>query len=307
MSRLEVKIPGMTLKNPLITASGTFGFGKTISACYDLNKLGAITTKTITLEPRSGNKLPRIAEENGAYLNSIGLENPGVDAFLNNDITWLEQNYPDLNVIANVGGSTTNDYVEVVKKLNTNNYIKAYEINVSCPNVKAGGILFGKDPHFLKELVCAIKAEANKPIYIKLTPNVDDITILAKAAIDGGCDGLTLINTLVGMSICLKTKKPLLGNKIGGVSGPSIKPIAIKAVYDVASKYDVAIIGTGGVTNSKDVLDFIVAGASCVSCGTANLINPFAASEIVDSLEEEMNKYEIKDVASIRGCAFKGE
>lgn len=307
MKRLEVKIPGMILKNPIITASGTFGFGKSMARHYDLNKLGAITTKTITLEKRLGNKLPRIAEENGAYLNSIGLENPGVISFLKNDITWLENNFPTLNVIANVGGHSLEEYIQVVKHLNTSTYIKAYEINVSCPNVKEGGILFGKDPVFLKKLTKKIKEVANKPIYIKLTPNVDDIVVLAKAAIDGGADGLTMINTLVGMSICLKTKKPLLGNKIGGVSGPSLKPIAIKAVYDVASKYDIPIIGTGGVTNAKDVLDFIVAGASVVSCGTANLVNPFAASEIVDNLTTEMLKHNIEDVTSIRGCAYKGE
>lgn len=307
MKNLAIKIPGMILKNPIITASGTFGFGKSMAANYDLNKLGAITTKTITLEPRKGNKLPRIAEDNNAYLNSIGLENPGVEKFMAEDLKWLETNYPNLNVIVNVGGSTLEDYVNVVKKLNESSYIKAYEINVSCPNVKQGGILFGKDPKFLKFLTMAIKKVAQKPIYIKLTPSVDDICILAQSAIEGGCDGLSMINTLSGMKICLKSQKPLLGNKFGGVSGPSIKPVAIKAVYDVASKYNVCIIGIGGICSALDVLEFICAGASCTSIGTANLINPFAASEIVDNLISTMEEYKIEDLQKLRGSAFKGE
>lgn len=307
MRQVSVKLPGLDLKNPILTASGTFGFGKRMAQNYDLNKLGGITTKTVTLEPRLGNKLPRIAEEHGAYMNSIGLENPGVENFINGDLKWLEQNYPDLNVIVNVGGSTKDDYIKAVTLLSEVDYIKAFEINVSCPNVHEGGILFGKDPATLKDLTAAIKEVASKPVYIKLTPNVDDISVLAKAAIDGGCDGLSMINTLVGMAINLKTKKPLLGNKVGGVSGPSVKPVAIKAVYDVASKYDIPIIGIGGASNAKDVLDFICAGAMAVSIGTANLLNPFASSEIVDALESEMELYGIEDVNELRGLAFKGE
>lgn len=307
MRNLEIKIPGMILKNPIITASGTFGFGKTMSQHYDLNKLGAITTKTVTFNPRKGNKLPRIAEDNNAYINSIGLENPGVIKFMQEDLKYLEQNYPNLNIIVNVGGNSLEEYINVIKELNKSSYIKAYEINVSCPNVKKGGIFFGKDPKILKNLTKEIKQIANKPIYIKLSPNVNDICILAKSAIDGGCDGLSMINTLVGMKICLKNKKPLLGNKFGGVSGPSIKPIAIKAVYDVACKYNVCIIGIGGIFSCLDVLEFICAGASATSIGTANLINPFAASEIVDNLESTMKEYNITDLNKFRGSALKGE
>lgn len=307
MINLKTTLPGLKLKNPILTASGTFGFGKRMAQNYDLNKLGGITTKTVTVEPRLGNPLPRIAEEHGAYLNSIGLENPGVEKFIENDLKWLEKNYPELCVIVNVGGSTKDDYLECINHLNAVDYISAYEINVSCPNVHSGGILFGKDPQTLYDLTKSIKEISKKPVYIKLTPNVSDITLTAKAAIDGGADGLSMINTLVGMSINLKTKKPLLGNKIGGVSGPSVKPIAIKAVYDVASKYDIPIIGIGGASNAKDVLDFICAGASAVSIGTANLLNPFASSEIVDNLENEMKLYDIEDVNQLKGLAFKGE
>ncbi len=281
---LAVSIAGVNFKNPVLTASGTFGSGREFSELIDINKLGGVTVKGVSLNPWNGNKPPRIAETYGGMLNSVGLQNPGVHEFIEKDIPFLRQF--DTNIIVNVCGHTIEEYVEVVKALKDAD-IDMLELNISCPNVTEGGISFGTDCNMVEKVVYAVKSAANQPLIVKLSPNVTDITAIAKSAVKAGADALSLINTLLGMKIDIKTKKPVLANVRGGLSGSCIKPIAIRMVYDVANSVDVPIIGMGGISTWEDAAEFMLAGATAVAVGTANFANPKVTEEIILGL----NKY----------------
>ena len=265
---LKIDLPGLQLKNPIMPASGCFGFGREFSNLYDLSKLGAIMIKSTTLEPRFGNPTPRVAETNAGMLNAIGLQNPGLHKVMAEELPWLDTF--DVPIIANVAGTAMEDYVETTKEISKAPNVHALELNISCPNVKCGGIQFGTDPETAKELTKAVKNVSEVPVYVKLSPNVSDIVSIAKAVESGGADGLTMINTLVGMRIDLKTAKPVLANKTGGLSGPAIKPVAIRMIHDVSQNVSIPIIGMGGISTAEDVLEFFLAGASAVAVGTAN-------------------------------------
>lgn len=293
----SVEICNVKFKNPVTTASGTFGSGKEYSEFIDINKLGAITVKGVSSEPWNGNDTPRIAEVYGGMLNSIGLQNPGVKTFINDDLEFLK--HFDTNVIVNVCGHTVDEYLDVVSKLNDTN-VQFFELNISCPNVTEGGIAFGTDPKKVFEVVSKVKAISKKPLIVKLSPNVTDIVQIAKVAVDAGADALSLINTLQGMKIDITKRKAVLANKIGGFSGPAVKPVALRMVYQVANAVDVPIIGMGGISNFEDAIEFIMAGATMVSVGTANFINPFATMEIIDGIEDYMMKNNINNLSEIR-------
>ncbi|WP_139891281.1 dihydroorotate dehydrogenase [Bacillus sp. D386] len=281
---LSMQLPGLALKNPIMPASGCFGFGMEYSQFYDLDKLGAVIIKSTTLEPRIGNPTPRVAETNAGMLNAIGLQNPGLEHVMNEELPWLDTY--DVPIIANVAGTMMEDYVETAKRISTAPNVHALELNISCPNVKCGGIQFGTDPSVAKELTKAVKEVSSVPVYVKLSPNVSDIVSIAKAVEDGGADGLTMINTLIGMRIDLKTAQPILANRTGGLSGPAIKPVAIRMIHDVSSQVSIPIIGMGGIETAEDVIEFLYAGASAVAVGTANFINPFVMPEIIDALPD---------------------
>lgn len=283
----KVNIAGVEFKNPVMVASGTFGSGAEYSDFVDLNRLGAVVTKGVANVPWEGNPTPRIAETYGGMLNAVGLQNPGYDLFAKRDIPYL-QKY-DTNIIVNVCGRTTEDYIDVVEKLGTEN-IDMLEINISCPNVKHGGIAFGQDPKAVEAITKAVKAVAKQPVIMKLSPNVTDITEMAKAAEAGGADALSLINTLTGMQIDIERQKFVLANKTGGLSGPAIKPVAVRMVYQVANAVNVPIIGMGGIANAKDAMEFILAGATAVSVGTANFNNPNTTIEVVEGIERLYDK-----------------
>lgn len=257
MNRLAVELPGLNLKNPIMPASGCFGFGEDYARYYDLNQLGSIMIKATTLNPRYGNPTPRVAETSSGMLNAIGLQNPGLDAVLSDKLPWLYENFPELPIIANVAGSEQYDYVAVCDKIGAAPNVKAIELNISCPNVKHGGQAFGTDPKVAYDLVKACKEVADVPLYVKLSPNVTDIVEIAQAVEAAGADGITMINTLMGMRYDLQTRKPILANITGGLSGPAIKPVALKLVYQVAQAVDLPIIGMGGVMTAQDVLNFI--------------------------------------------------
>ncbi|MDN5951387.1 MAG: dihydroorotate dehydrogenase, partial [Loigolactobacillus coryniformis] len=276
MNRLAVELPGLNLKNPIMPASGCFGFGQRYAEFYDLDQLGAIIVKAATLQPRAGNPTPRVAETTSGMLNAIGLQNPGVDAIMADKLPWLAERYPELPVIANVAGSTESDYVEVCRQISTAPNVKAIELNISCPNVAHGGLEFGTDPKSAYALTKACKAVSKVPVYVKLSPNVTDIRVIARAVEDAGADGFTMINTLVGMQIDLKTRQPLLGNRTGGLSGPAIKPVAVRLINQVHQISQLPIIGMGGVMTAEDVLELMMAGASAIAVGTANFSNPQA-------------------------------
>ena len=280
----KVNIAGVEFKNPVMVASGTFGSGAEYSDFVDLNRLGAVVTKGVANVPWEGNPTPRIAETYGGMLNAVGLQNPGYDLFAKRDIPYL-QKY-DTNIIVNVCGRTTEDYIDVVEKLGTEN-VDMLEINISCPNVKHGGIAFGQDPKAVEAITKAVKAVAKQPVIMKLSPNVTDITEMAKAAEAGGADALSLINTLTGMQIDVERQKFVLANKTGGLSGPAIKPVAVRMVYQVANAVNVPIIGMGGIANAKDAMEFILAGATAVSVGTANFNNPNTTIEVVEGIEDK--------------------
>lgn len=282
MSRLQVELPGLSLKNPVMPASGCFGFGKEFSELYDLNVLGSIMIKATTVEPRFGNPTPRVAETHSGMLNAIGLQNPGLENVLNNELKWLEQF--DVPIIANIAGSLENDYVEVAKEISKATNVAALELNISCPNVKEGGIAFGTDPETAKRLTKKVKDASDVPVYVKLSPNVTNIVEMAKAVEEGGADGLTMINTLLGMRLDLKTGKPVLANKTGGLSGPAIKPVAIRMIHEVSQQVQIPIIGMGGITSAEDVIEFFYAGASAVAVGTANFVDPFVCPTIIEKL-----------------------
>ena len=296
---LSVDIAGVTMKNPVTTGSGTFGSGEEFSEFVDLSKLGAVTTKGVANVPWPGNPTPRVAEVYGGMLNAIGLQNPGIDVFVERDVPYLKK--AGATIIVNVCGKSEKDYVEVVERL-SDEPVDLLEINVSCPNVKEGGIAFGQDPKALYEITKAVKAKAKQPIIMKLTPNVTDITEMAKVAVDAGSDALSLINTLTGMKIDIERRDFVLANKTGGMSGPAIKPVAVRMVYQVANAVDVPIIGMGGIATAEDALEFIMAGATAVSVGTANFINPATTLEVVDGIKAYMERHQINDINELIGC-----
>ena len=295
----SVNLCGVTLKNPVMTASGTFGSGEEFSEFVDLSKLGAVTTKGVANVPWPGNSVPRVAEVYGGMLNAIGLQNPGIDVFVERDIPYLKK--AGATIIVNVCGKSEKDYLEVVERL-ADQPVDLLEINVSCPNVKEGGIAFGQDPKALYDITKAVKAKAKQPIIMKLSPNVTDITEMAKAAVDAGSDALSLINTLTGMKIDIERRDFVLANKTGGMSGPAIKPVAVRMVYQVANAVDVPIIGMGGISTAEDALEFIMAGATAVSVGTANFINPATTLEVVDGIKTYMERHQINDINELIGC-----
>jgi dihydroorotate dehydrogenase (NAD+) catalytic subunit len=300
MNRLAVKLPGLDLKNPIMPASGCFGFGEDYARYYDLNQLGSIMIKATTLQARYGNPTPRVAETSSGMLNAIGLQNPGLDVVMSDKLPWLDKHFPELPIIANVAGSEEYDYVAVCAKIGTAPNVKAIELNISCPNVKHGGQAFGTDPKVAYDLVRACKEVADVPLYVKLSPNVTDIVEIAKAVEAAGADGITMINTLMGMRYDLKTRKPILANITGGLSGPAIKPVALKLVHQVAQAVELPIIGMGGVMTAQDVLEFYMAGASAVAVGTANFSDPYVCPKIIDELPELMDKYGISSLEELR-------
>ena len=295
---LSVDIAGVTMKNPVTTGSGTFGSGEEFSEFVDLSKLGAVTTKGVANVPWPGNHVPRVAEVYGGMLNAIGLQNPGIDVFVERDIPYLKK--AGATIIVNVCGKSEKDYLEVVERL-ADQPVDLLEINVSCPNVKEGGIAFGQDPKALYDITKAVKAKAKQPIIMKLSPNVTDITEMARAAEAGGADILSLINTLTGMKIDIYRKTFALANKTGGMSGPAVKPVAVRMVYQVAQAVKLPIIGMGGIATAEDALEFIMAGATAVSVGTANFFNPYATTEIVDGLAKFMEQQKVEDINQLIG------
>ena len=296
---LSVNIAGVEFKNPVTVASGTFGSGAEYSDFVDLNKLGAVTTKGVANVPWPGNPTPRIAETYGGMMNAVGLQNPGIDVFCKRDIPFLK-GY-DTNIIVNVCGKSEKDYVEVVERLGEE-AVDLLEINVSCPNVKEGGIAFGQDPKALEQITKAVKKVAKQPVIMKLSPNVTDITVMAKAAEAGGADALSLINTLTGMKIDINRRNFAIANKTGGLSGPAIKPVAVRMVYQVANAVKLPIIGMGGIMNYADAIEFMMAGATVVSVGTANFHNPCATVEIIEGMKQFMEEKGIEDINEIIGC-----
>ena len=297
---LKIKFLGKEFKNPIIPASGCFGFGYEFSEYYDINILGSMSLKGTNLESRYGNPLPRIAECPAGLINSIGLQNPGVDKVISEEIPHLSKVYDDL-VIANVGGHSVYEYVETCKKFNNVDKVFAIELNISCPNVKGGGMAFGTDPLVAHNLVKEIKKECTKPLIVKLSPNVTNIVEMAKAVEDAGADAISLINTLVGMRINLKTGKPIISVKKGGYSGPGIFPVALRMVYEVSHAVNVPIIGMGGITSAYDVIEMMYAGASLVMVGAQNLIDPYACKKIIEDLPKVMKEYNIEKLEDIIG------
>ncbi|MFS0823673.1 dihydroorotate dehydrogenase [Bacillus sp. 1P02SD] len=303
MNRLQVELPGLSLKNPIMPASGCFGFGKEYSKFYDLSKLGAIMIKATTVEPRFGNATPRVAETSAGMLNAIGLQNPGLEKVLSEELPWLEQF--DVPIIANVAGSQIEDYVEVAKEISKAPNVHVIELNISCPNVKTGGIAFGTIPEVASELTKYVKEASSVPVYVKLSPNVSNIVEMAKAIEEAGADGLTMINTLIGMRIDLKTGHPILANKTGGLSGPAIKPVAIRMIHEVSQAVSIPIIGMGGVQTAEDVLEYFYAGASAVAVGTANFVDPFVCPTIIEELPSLLDKYGINHISESKGRSWK--
>lgn len=297
---LKISFLGHEFKNPIIPASGTFGFGYEFSDLYDINILGSIALKGTTIKARYGNPLPRIAECPSGLINAIGLQNPGVDEVINHEIPLLSKVYDDL-VIANVGGHSVSEYVETVSKFTTCDKIFAIELNISCPNVSGGGMAFGVDPTVAYELVKEVKKVCTKPLIVKLSPNVTDIVAMAKAVEDAGADAISLVNTMLGMRINLKTGKPIISIKKGGYSGPGIFPVALRMVYEVSHAVSVPVIGIGGISNAYEVLEMMYAGASMVQIGAANLIDPYACKKIIEDLPRVMKEYNIEKLEDIIG------
>lgn len=303
MSRLQLELPGLTLKNPIMPASGCFGFGREYAQLYDLSKLGAIMIKATTVETRKGNPTPRVAETSAGMLNAIGLQNPGIEKVMGEELKFLE-GY-DVPIIANVAGTEVADYVEVAERISKAPNVKALELNISCPNVKCGGIQFGTDPATAKELTAAVKAASSVPVYVKLSPNVTNIVDIAKAVEEGGADGITMINTLVGMRLDERTGKPVIANGTGGLSGPAIKPVAIRMVYEVYKAVNIPIIGMGGITCAQDVVDFMSAGASAVAVGTANFVDHFVCPTIIDELPATLDALSVNHISELIGRSHR--
>lgn len=287
------------MKNPVMPASGTFGCGREYSELFDLNRLGALVGKTITLRPRQGNAPPRICETSAGMLNSIGLQNEGVDHFLEHDLPFMRRF--DIPIIVNVAGNTIEEYAQLCRELRGVEGISGIELNISCPNVKAGGVAFGASAKLAEQVTAAVRYCTDLPVIVKLTPNVYNISKIAKATVGAGADALSLINTLVGMSINIHTFRPCLANITGGLSGPAVKPVAIRMVWEVAQSVDVPIIGIGGIATAEDAIEFFLAGATAVAVGTANFVNPMAMIEIIDGVEDFLKKRELTDIRQIIG------
>lgn len=299
MAQLKVNVCGVDFKNPLIAASGTFGFGREYNELYDISVLGGISTKGMTLEPRTGNPVPRIAEGGSVILNAVGLQNPGVEHFIKSDLQFLKEK--GVVIVANVAGKTFEDYGELCAKLD--GIVDFVELNISCPNVKAGGMAFGVKPESIKKVTAVAKSSLKStPLMVKLSPNVESIAVNAKAAQDGGADCISLINTLTGMVIDIERRRPLIANNTGGVSGAGIKPIAVRMVYEAAHAVDIPVIGMGGITCASDVVEFMMAGARAVQVGTANFSNAYAMPEIIANLNLWLDGHGIKDVNEIVGA-----
>lgn len=305
MGSTEVTLCGVTLDNPVIPASGTFGFGYEFAELYDINCLGSISFKGTTIEPRFGNPTPRIAECEAGMLNSVGLQNPGAEKVLTEELPRLKKVFKK-PLMANVSGFSVKDYTAAVEILDREDAIGWFEINISCPNVHGGGLAFGTSCENAAAVTAAVKKVTKKPVLIKLSPNVTDITEIAKACEAAGADGLSLINTLLGMRIDLKTKKPVLANKAGGFSGPAIKPVAVRMVYQVYEAVKIPIVGMGGISTAEDVIEMMLAGASAVEVGAANLVEPFACKNIIEDLPRVMQKYGINNLKDITGGAHNG-
>ncbi|WP_127345564.1 dihydroorotate dehydrogenase [Lactobacillus amylolyticus] len=302
MTNIHVSLPGLALKNPLMPASGTFGFGDVpVAKKFDLNELGAMIIKTTTPKATTGNPQPQIAVLDDGVLNSVGLTNPGVDAVISDKLTKFRQKYPALPIMASVGGDDEAGYVEVAQKLASSKLVNALEINVSCPNVARGGMSFGVHPDVIEELTRKIKDAVDLPIYVKLTPNVTDVVEIAKAAEAGGADGLSMINTLLGMHIDIKTRKPVLGHNMGGFSGHAIKPIAVRMIAQVHQATNLPIIGMGGIESAEDVVEFILAGASAVAVGTAHFHDALACPHIAQALPDLLKKLHVDDINDLVG------
>lgn len=301
-NRLAIQLPGLDLKNPIIPASGCFGFGQEYAKYYDLNKLGSIMIKATTQHARFGNPTPRVAETPSGMLNAIGLQNPGVEAVLADKLTWLEEHYPDLPIIANVAGFSNDEYAYVSEKISQAPNVKAIELNISCPNVDHGnaGLLIGQVPELAYAAVKASVENSAVPVYVKLTPSVADITTVAKAVEEAGATGFTMINTLVGTRYDLATRKPIIANGQGGMSGPAVFPVALKLIRRVALASDLPIIGMGGVDSAEAAIEMMIAGASAIGVGTANFTDPYACPTIIDDLPTVMDKYGITDLESLR-------
>lgn len=305
MERLKVSLCGTQLDNPVIPASGTFGFGYEFAELYDINILGTFSFKGTTKDARFGNTTPRIAECTAGMINAVGLQNPGVDKVLSEELPKLKAVFHK-KVMANVSGFSVEDYTYTCQKLDTEEQIGWFEVNVSCPNVHGGGMSFGTDPDSAAKVTKAVRSVTSKPVIIKLSPNVTDIVSIAKACEAAGADGISLINTLLGMRIDLKTKKPVIANKMGGFSGPAILPVALRMVYQVASSVSIPVVGMGGVSSAEDVIEMMLAGATAVQVGAANLVNPFACREIIEDLPRVMDKYGINNLKDIIGGAING-
>ncbi|SOC35400.1 dihydroorotate dehydrogenase [Ureibacillus acetophenoni] len=303
MSNISIQLPGLELKNPIMPASGCFGFGREFANLYDLSKLGAIMIKATTVEPRFGNPTPRVAETPAGMLNAIGLQNPGLEKVMSEELPWLERF--DVPIIANVAGSLLDDYVDVAREISKAPNVKALELNISCPNVKQGGITFGTDAVVARQLVEAVKAVSKVPVYVKLSPNVTNIVEIAQAVEIGGADGITMINTLVGMRLDERTGKPVIANGTGGLSGPAVKPVAIRMVYEVYKAVEIPIIGMGGVTCAQDVIDFMSAGASAVAVGTANFVDPFVCPKIIEELPKKLDELGIESIKDLIGRSHR--
>lgn len=298
--KMAVSIAGVTLKNPVMTASGTFGSGMEYSEFFDLSKLGAVVTKGVADVPWAGNPTPRVCETASGMLNAIGLQNPGIDVFCERDLPFLRKY--DTNIIVNVCGHSEEEYLRVVDRLADEEGVALLEINISCPNVKQGGIAFGMDPRAVEEITRAVKARAKQPIIMKLSPNVTDIKVMAKAAEAGGADAISLINTLTGMKIDIERGRFALANRTGGLSGPAIRPVAVRMVYEASGAVSIPVIGMGGITCADDAIEFMMAGASAVSVGTANFRNPTVTVEIADGIRDFLVRKNISDVGEIVGC-----
>ena len=300
MIKTEVEIAGIKFKNPVMEGSGTFGSGMEYSEFVDLNKLGAVVTKGVANVPWPGNPTPRVCEVYGGMLNAIGLQNPGIDVFMERDLPFLEKY--DTKVIVNVCGKSVSDYVEVCEKLSGDSRVDALEINVSCPNVKEGAIAFGTDKNALDNITREIKVHTDKPVIMKLTPNVTDISEMAKVAEAAGADAISLINTITGMKIDIERRKFALANKTGGMSGPAIKPIAVRMVYQASHAVKIPVIGMGGIATGEDAIEFMMAGATAVSVGMMNFVNPYATIDVIKGIEDYMTRHGIEDIGEIIGC-----
>lgn len=305
MVNTKVVLSGITLDNPVIPASGTFGYGYEFAELYDINCLGTFSFKGTTKDPRFGNPTPRIAECSAGMINAVGLQNPGVEKVISEELPKLKKCF-NKPVMANVSGFSVDDYVYTCQRLDGEEQIGWFEVNISCPNVHGGGMTFGTMPEAAAEVTAAVKKVTSKPVYIKLTPNVTDIVSIAKACEDAGADGISLINTLLGMRIDLKTKKPVIANTMGGFSGPAIKPVALRMVYQVYEAVKIPVIGIGGVATAEDVIEMMLAGATAVQVGAANLVDPYTCRDIVETLPETMKKYGIESLEEIIGGAHNG-